>query len=114
MIGIKHRKIQCCLVLTFIITLSISSRLPAARSRPMDSLRRAELAGSAIPRLEKVLKENIASFWFTKSLDRINGGYTINFGPNSEPKGPGTKMIVTQARTMWLFARLDRAGYGGD
>jgi mannobiose 2-epimerase len=114
MIGIKHRKIQCCLVLTFIITLSISSRLPAARSRPMDSLRRAELAGSAIPRLEKVLKENIASFWLTKSLDRINGGYTINFGPNSEPKGPGTKMIVTQARTMWLFARLDRAGYGGD
>jgi mannobiose 2-epimerase len=105
MIGINHSKIRYCLVLTFVILLSICSRLAAARSR-------AELADNAIPRLEKVLKENIASFWLTKSLDNVNGGYTINFGPNSEPKGPGTKMIVTQARTMWLFARLARAGYG--
>ena len=107
MVGINHSKIRYCLVLTFVILLSICSRLAAARSR-------TELADSAIPRLEKVLKENIVSFWLTKSLDTVNGGYTINFGPNSEPKGPGTKMIVTQARTMWLFARLARAGYGGD
>ena len=95
------------LILTFIILLLICSELPAA-------IDRVKLADSAIPRLEKVLKENIASFWLSKSLDNVNGGYTINFGPNSEPKGPGTKMIVTQARTMWLFARLARAGYGGD
>ena len=107
MIGTKHRKIQCYLVLAFIFTLSICSKLPAAQDRK-------ELANSAIPRLEKVLQENIASFWYNKCLDRINGGYTINFGPKGEPKGPGTKMIVTQARTMWLFARLARAGYGGD
>jgi mannobiose 2-epimerase len=127
MIAIKHSKIRYCLILTtvgyptwfptFIILLLICSPLPALHQSgtgPGDSLRRAELADNAIPRLEKVLKENIASFWLTKSLDIVNCGYTINFGPNSEPKGPGTKMIVTQARTMWLFARLARAGYGGD
>jgi len=72
-------------------------------------------AGKAtyIPKLEKNLKENITAFWLSKSLDRTNGGYTINFGPKGEPKGPGTKMIVTQARTVWLFSRLVRAGYGG-
>jgi mannose/cellobiose epimerase-like protein (N-acyl-D-glucosamine 2-epimerase family) len=75
----------------------------------------APWAGKAIyiPKLEKNLKENITAFWLSKSLDRTNGGYTINFGPKGEPKGPGTKMIVTQARTLWLFSRLVRAGYGG-
>ncbi|HEY3128494.1 MAG TPA: AGE family epimerase/isomerase [Acidobacteriota bacterium] len=66
-----------------------------------------------IPKLEKILKENIAAFWFSKSLDRKNGGYIINFGPAGEPKGEGTKMIVTQARTVWLFSRMARAGHGG-
>lgn len=74
---------------------------------------RSDLAKEYIPKFEKILKENIASFWLTKSLDRVNGGYTINFGPKSEPKGEGTKMIVTQARTVWLFSRVARAGYGG-
>jgi hypothetical protein len=103
----KRGTILCRLVLAFIIPLLIYSELPAG-------IDRAELADSAIPRLEKVLQENIASFWLSKSPDNVNGGYTINFGPNSEPKGPGTKMIVTQARTMWLFARLARASYGGN
>jgi len=106
MTGKKHNKVRCCLVLTFAIPLLICSKLPAAKDR-------AELASSAIPRLEKVLLENIASFWYPKSLDRVNGGYTINFGPKGEAKGPGTKMIVTQARNVWFFARLARAGYGG-
>jgi len=71
----------------------------------------ARMAGQYVPRLEKILTENIAPFWYEKSLDRDHGGYLINFGPAAEPKGPGTKMIVTQARTVWLFSRLARAGY---
>jgi cellobiose epimerase len=66
---------------------------------------------SYIPRLEKNLKENILPFWLSRSIDRTNGGYTINFGPRGEAKGPGVKMIVTQTRTLWLFARAARAGY---
>jgi mannobiose 2-epimerase len=66
-----------------------------------------------IGRLEKNLRRNILPFWLEKSLDRVNGGYTINFGPRGEAKGPGVKMIVTQARQVWFFARLARAGYCG-
>src|SRR4030095_13286760 len=72
----------------------------------------AAAAKDYLPRREKNLKENIADFWLSKSIDRERGGYVINFGPRGEPKGPGTKMIVAQARNVWLFARMARAGYG--
>lgn len=89
----------------FLICLLFAASLYAIQDR-------ATLARTYTPKLEKILKENIASFWYTKSLDRENGGYTINFGPKGELKGQGTKMIVTQARTVWLFSRMARAGYG--
>jgi mannobiose 2-epimerase len=86
-------------------------------SLPMSGLECSEIQwarqASYTQKLEKNLKENIVPFWLSKSLDRDNGGYTINFGPQGEPKGPGTKMIVSQARTVWLFSRMARAGYGG-
>ena len=72
---------------------------------------KAAPAKTCIPRLERILNDNIVPFWQSKSLDLEHGGYTINFGPKGELKSGGTKMIVTQARTMWLFSRLARAGY---
>ncbi len=72
-----------------------------------------ELAEMYVPKLEKMLNDNIVSFWLSKSLDHKNGGYIINFGPKGEKKPGGTKMIVTQARTLWFFSSLARAGYGG-
>src|SRR5687768_2682219 len=63
-------------------------------------------------RCEQILRENIVPFWRDKAIDRANGGYQIAFGPAGEVKPPAEKMIVTQARTLWLFARLARAGYG--
>ena len=71
------------------------------------------IAHDYIPKLEKNLRENIVPFWLKKTLDPINGGYTINFGLHGEPLGPGVKMIVTQARQVWFFSRLVREGYGG-
>jgi len=65
-----------------------------------------------IPRMEKVLKENILGFWLPKTLDSVNGGYTMNHGPDGEAKGPGTKMIVTQSRQVWLFSRAARENFG--
>jgi cellobiose epimerase len=91
--------------LTFVPALCLLSCLPAC-AQSLDELSRAYS-----PRLEKILTENIAPFWYDKAIDKRHGGYTINFGPQGEPKGPGTKMIVTQARTVWLFSRLARAGY---
>ena len=106
MISGNLQRESVCSILAFVVVLSASV---AGYSASQDEA----LAATYVPRLEKILKGNIASFWFTKSIDRVNGGYTINFGPNGESKGPGTKMIVTQARTLWLFSRLARAGYGG-
>ena len=101
------RAIRTLAVVSVLACVSLHARLVQSADAPW--------AGRAayIPKLEKNLKENIAAFWLSKSLDLANGGYTINFGPKGEPKGPGTKMIVTQARTVWLFSRLVRAGYGG-
>ncbi|MHC4121152.1 MAG: AGE family epimerase/isomerase, partial [Planctomycetota bacterium] len=107
MLGKNPKKGQFCTALIFTALLSICADLHAAPDR-------ASLAKTYIPGFEMILKENIASFWYSKSLDGTNGGYTINFGPDGELKGPATKMIVSQARTVWLFSRLARAGYGGD
>jgi mannobiose 2-epimerase len=70
-----------------------------------------QIAKTYIPKLEKILTENITPFWYDKSLDRVNGGYTISFDAQGRLKEPVTKMIVTQARQVWLFSRLARAGY---
>ncbi len=69
------------------------------------------MAEKYIPRLEKILTENIEPFWYGKSLDQKNGGYIISFDIQGKLKEPVTKMIVTQARQVWLFSRLARAGY---
>ena len=79
--------------------------------RSATAVSEADLADRYIPRLERILTDNIASFWYDKSLDREHGGYIISFGPTGELQAPATKMIVTQARTVWLFSRLARAGY---
>ncbi|MEJ7618883.1 MAG: hypothetical protein WKF30_18350 [Pyrinomonadaceae bacterium] len=44
-----------------------------------------------ITRVQKVLTENIASFWFDKALDHKNGGYIISYGPRGELRENGTK-----------------------
>ncbi|MCL5746024.1 MAG: AGE family epimerase/isomerase [Acidobacteria bacterium] len=67
---------------------------------------------AVVPQMEKALRDNIVAFWYPKTLDRKYGGYTLNHGPSGEWKGDAPKMIVTQARMVWLFARLARAGYG--
>jgi len=72
---------------------------------------KAQTAAEYVPRLEKILTENIVPFWSEKSIDREHGGYTISFDAQGRLKEPVTKMIVTQARTVWLFSRVARAGY---
>jgi mannobiose 2-epimerase len=107
MLDKKFKQFRFRIVLILVVLMSVCTTLHAAP-------RRAELAKTYIPKFEKILKDNIVSFWHSKTIDRKNGGYTINFGPDGELKGEGTKMIVSQARTVWLFSRLARAGYGGD
>ncbi len=99
----KHSALPLALGAVVLFVLN----LPAAYAVPAE----AELAQMYVLRLEKILIENIVPFWYEKSLDREHGGYIINFGPEGQSRGPGTKMIVSQARMVWLFSRLARAGY---
>jgi cellobiose epimerase len=65
-----------------------------------------------IPRLEATLRDNIVAFWYPRCLDRVHGGYRIAFGRQGEPTSHTSKCLVTQARMLWLFARLAlEAGY---
>jgi cellobiose epimerase len=67
---------------------------------------------SYVAEFEETLTENILKFWHPRTIDKENGGYNIRIGPNGEDQGPGPKALVTQARTVWFFARAARAGYG--
>ena len=73
----------------------------------------ADVAKIYRPRLETNLSENIVAFWYPKTLDRTNGGYMLNHDIEGRLKGPGTKMIVTQARMVWFYSHLVRTGHGG-
>lgn len=62
--------------------------------------------------LEKILNENILPFWYPEVIDLENGGYYLNHDIRGERKGPSSKYLVTQARTLWFFSRLVRSAYG--
>lgn len=78
---------------------------------PIKAQELTELAKDYLPKLRSHLTEQIAPFWFQKSLDRENEGYQIHHDIEGTLEPGGTKMIVTQSRTMWLFARMARAGF---
>ncbi len=70
-----------------------------------------DLARTHAPRLRQTLTENIQDFWLKNGLDKGNSGYVISFNNDGKLISPYTKMIVTQARQVWLHSRLARAGF---
>jgi mannobiose 2-epimerase len=64
-----------------------------------------------MPRIEENLRTNVVPFWFPRSVDTVNGGYTVHYGPKGEPLPGGVKMIVTQSRQLWLASALLRSRY---
>src|SRR5262245_66113665 len=66
-----------------------------------------------VPVIEKNLTSAILGFWYPKSIDREYGGYIVDFDATGRFKGQAPKMIVTQARMLWLSSRLIREGRGG-
>ena len=81
----------------------------AAAPLPAQDL--AAVANAYQPRLESNLVQNIVAFWYPQTLDRTNGGYLLNHDIDGRFRSGATKMIVTQARMVWLFSRLAQAGY---
>ena len=59
--------------------------------------------------LDDLLRGGILPFWLPATLDRRHGGYALNHGPDGRWRGPARKRLVTQARTLWFFARLARS-----
>jgi cellobiose epimerase len=70
-----------------------------------------EIAKVHTPRLRQTLTENIQDFWLKNGLDKEHGGYVISFDNEGKLITPYTKMIVTQARQVWLHSRLAQAGF---
>ena len=92
--------VACLLLLESVSTATIQ-RAPDATA----SLR------ATLPSLQKNLDQAVVRFWYPRVIDRTHGGYRVAFDANGTPTPDGSKMIVTQARMLWLFARLARAGY---
>ena len=64
-----------------------------------------------VPALQKNLETAVVGFWYPRVIDRKGGGYRVAFDAAGRPTADGSKMIVTQARMTWLFARLARSGH---
>jgi cellobiose epimerase len=92
--------------------LIAGSLLLAALVSPAAGQSVADLRATA-PGLEKNLTENILKFWYPGTIDREHGGFLIDHDVQGRFKGEGPKAIVTQARMVWLSARLMREGRGG-
>lgn len=71
---------------------------------------KAELAAYRA-KCRKVLLENILPFWHPSTLDKERGGFHLNHDPQGQFQGPGVRMIVTQSRMLWFFARMARFGH---
>ncbi len=63
--------------------------------------------------IERNLHETIVGFWLPRSIDRQYGGYRINFDRQGAPNGKTSKGLVTQARMVWFWSRMLRAGLDG-
>jgi len=97
---------QCRAAIAFLVNLlAPSSDSPPAREF-------SAVAGQYRSRLETNLLHNIVPFWHPNTLDHTNGGYLLNHDVNGRLKSGGSKMIVSQARMVWFYSRLARAGYG--
>ena len=66
-----------------------------------------------LPKLEKVLTDNVLDFWFPRCVDD-QGGFITSYDAEGEFANNGHKQIVTQARMVWFTARLAREGYGDE
>lgn len=93
-------------------TLALLLAVVFAVSLQADAQTVADVRATA-PGLEKNLTENIMRFWYPATIDRQHGGFLIDHDAQGRFKGEGPKALVTQARMVWLSARLYREGRGG-
>jgi cellobiose epimerase len=107
-----HRLAAWCGACLIALVLGNGSRITLNAQTQGETDPRVGASKATIPRLEKAIHENLLGFWMPRALDRKYGGYHIDFDIQGKPRKDPVKALVTQARTVWLFARLAREGYG--
>jgi len=88
------------------IALAAALSSPPVRAAPPEPARHAAA-------VQRNLHESVVAFWLPRSIDTTHGGYHVNFDIHGEPNGKTTKGLVTQARMVWFWARMARAGLDG-
>lgn len=83
-------------------SLSAAQSLSAADRRQLTESRTT---------LDKILTDNIIPFWYPAVIDKENGGYRLNHDASGKWLGQADRSLVTQARTLWFFARLYDSPY---
>jgi cellobiose epimerase len=93
--------------------MRIRPRLP--RRPPPIARYRAELppvtSASARETLERLLLDNLVGFWNERMIEP-GGGYRLAYDVRGRRRRDRRRYAVTQARTLWFFARLARSPYG--
>jgi mannobiose 2-epimerase len=95
-----------CLAILFVL-LSIAPCTAGAQATDENVRTLKALA----PAIRKNLEQAVVGFWYPRSIDREHGGYILAFDETGARTGTPNKMIVSQARMVWMFARLARSGY---
>jgi mannobiose 2-epimerase len=71
----------------------------------------AQAMKALAPEIRTNLEQAVVGFWYPRSIDAAHGGYILAFDDAGAPAGSPHKMIVSQARMVWFFARLARSGH---
>jgi mannobiose 2-epimerase len=88
------------------VLVAVSLSAPAASAGPPQLKRHAAA-------IQRNLHESVVAFWLPRSIDRQHGGYHLNFDIHGKPNGKTTKGLVTQARMVWFWSHIARAGRDG-
>jgi mannobiose 2-epimerase len=91
-----------------VLLLIVAGAAAESRAQGIAELR------AAVPAIRRNLDDNVLRFWYPGTIDREHGGFLIDHDATGRFKGEAPKAIVTQARMVWLSARLVREGRGGE
>ena len=82
------------------------ARAPVPRGSPSPTAAARETARRALGRevRESLRREDLAA-WYPRAVDHQSGGFLSQFEADWTPSGAQDKMIVTQARHVWMNAR---------
>jgi mannobiose 2-epimerase len=100
---------------SFFLTLTLLTLAIACSQKTSESgVRSSDFDRMAIAaQMEKSLKTETLDIWYPKCVDEEYGGYLSTWTYDFKPEGDQNKMIVSQARHVWVNAKASKI-YPGD